>query len=99
MPLDSDIARVETDWRSRGFSCQVWTDPPGQVWADFVHDVDEVVMTIEGNVEFEFGGKTIRPRPGEELMIPAGASHTVRNVGDSTSRWLFGYRSKLSSAT
>ena len=99
MPLASDIARVETNWLSRGFSCQVWTDPPGQVWADFVHDVDEVVMTIEGEVEFEFGGKTIRPRPGEELMIPAGASHTVRNVGSSTSRWLFGYRSELSSAT
>ncbi len=89
-----DVTRVESDWLSRGFSCEVWTDPPGQVWADFVHDVDELVMTIEGDVEFEFGGKTIRPRPGEELMIPAGASHTVRNVGNSISRWFFGYRDK-----
>ena len=87
-----DIARVKADWSDRGFSCEVWTDPPGQVWADFVHDVDEVVMTIEGEVEFEFGGKTIRPRPGAELMIPAGVSHTVRNIGNSTSRWMFGYR-------
>lgn len=99
MPLAPDIARAEIDWLSRGFSCEVWTDPPGQEWADFVHDVDEVVMTIEGEVEFEFGGKIIRPRPGEELMIPAGTLHTVRNVGDSTSRWLFGYQSKLSSAS
>lgn len=99
MPLAPDIARVETDWLSRGFSCEVWTDPPGQVWADFVHDVDELVMTIEGDVEFEFGGEVFRPRPAEELMIPAGASHTVRNVGNSVSRWLFGYRSKLSSAS
>ncbi len=89
-----DFTRVESDWLSRGFSCEVWTDPPGQVWADFVHDVDELVMTIEGDVEFEFGGKTFRPRPGEELMIPAGASHTVRNVGNSISRWFFGYRDK-----
>lgn len=89
-----DVTRVESDWLSRGFSCEVWTDPPGQVWADFVHDVDELVMTIEGDVEFEFGGKTFRPRPGEELMIPAGASHTVRNVGNSISRWFFGYRDK-----
>ncbi len=92
MPPVPDIARVESDWLKRGFSCQTWTDPPGQVWADFVHDVDEVVMTIEGEVEFEFDGKAIRPQPGEELMIPAGASHTVRNVGNSISRWLFGYR-------
>lgn len=92
MPSVPDIARVESDWLKRGFSCEVWTDAPGQVWADFVHDVDELVMTIEGDVEFEFAGKIIRPQPGEELMIPAGASHTVRNVGASTSRWLFGYR-------
>jgi quercetin dioxygenase-like cupin family protein len=92
-----DIARVESDWQRRGFSCEVWTDPPGQVWADFVHDVDELVMTIEGEVEFEFGGNAIRPRPGEELMIPAGASHTVRNVGNTTSRWMFGYRPNPSS--
>ena len=94
----TDIARIESDWLTRGFSCEVWTDPPGQVWADFVHEVDELVMTIEGKVEFEFGGNTFRPLPGEELMIPAGASHTVRNVGNSTSRWLFGYRRRLSPA-
>lgn len=87
-----DVTRVEFDWQARGFSCQVWTDPPGQVWADFVHDVDELVVTIEGEVEFEFGDQVFRPKPGEELMIPAGARHTVRNVGATTSRWLFGYR-------
>jgi mannose-6-phosphate isomerase-like protein (cupin superfamily) len=87
-----DQSRVAADWRARGFSCEVWTDPPGQVWADFVHDVDELVMTIDGDVEFEFGGKTYRPGPGEELLIPAGAPHTVRNRGDVASHWLFGYR-------
>ncbi len=87
-----DQSAVAADWRARGFSCEVWTDPPGQVWADFVHDVDELVMTIDGEVEFEFGGKTYRPGPGEELLIPAGASHTVRNAGSATSHWLFGYR-------
>ena len=92
MPSQLDTTKVETDWRARGFSFEVWTDSPGQVWADFVHDVDELVMVIDGDVEFEFGGKTIRPEPGEELMIPAHASHTVRNVGSVTSHWLFGYR-------
>ena len=89
-----EVSKVRADWRSRGFSCEVWTDPPGQVWADFVHDVDELVMTIDGNVEFEFGGKAYRPTPGEELVIPAGALHTVRNVGSTISHWLFGYRNE-----
>ena len=62
------------------------------MWADFVHDTDEIVMVVAGDVEFEIEGKTHRPEPGEELLIPAGASHTVRNVGNTESRWLYGYR-------
>jgi quercetin dioxygenase-like cupin family protein len=88
-----DPSAIAADWRARGFSCEVWTDPPGQVWADFVHAVDELVMIIDGEVEVELGGNIYRPEPGEELSIPAGAPHTVRNTGSATSHWLFGYRS------
>ena len=88
--IDRDA--VAANWRERGFSCGLWVDSPGQVWADFVHDTDEVVMVIEGDVEFEIGGKSFRPAPGEELLIPAGTSHTVRNPGKTESRWLYGYR-------
>jgi quercetin dioxygenase-like cupin family protein len=49
-------------------------------------------MVVEGEVEFEIDGKTHRPPPGTELLIPAGARHTVRNVGPTESRWLYGYR-------
>jgi quercetin dioxygenase-like cupin family protein len=83
---------VARRWRERGFSCGLWIDPPGQVWADYVHGVDEIVMVVEGDVEFEIDGKVHRPRPGEELLIPAGATHTVRNLGPGESRWLYGYR-------
>ena len=79
-------------WRARGFSCGLWTDAPGQVWADYVHDVDELVMVVEGDVEFEIDGRRCRPPPGEELLIPARARHTVRNLGHGESRWLYGYR-------
>lgn len=85
---------VRENWRSRGFSCDIWTDPPGQVWADFVHAVDELVMPIEGEIELSFQGRTIRPRRGEEVLIPAGVSHTVRNIGNTTSRWYYGYGRK-----
>ncbi|PZP65095.1 MAG: cupin domain-containing protein [Azospira oryzae] len=87
-----DFAKVKADWAARGFSCDLWTDPPGRVWADFVHDVDELVMLDEGELELSFGGRTLRPRPGEEVLIPAGAAHTVRNVGAVTNRWFYGYR-------
>ena len=39
-----DSQQTSRDWAARGFSCDIWTDPPGQVWADFVHATDELVM-------------------------------------------------------
>jgi mannose-6-phosphate isomerase-like protein (cupin superfamily) len=87
-----DIKTVRSDWQTRGFSCDTWTDPPGQEWIDYRHAVDEVVMVLEGEVEFDIGGNVVRPAPGEELLIPAGAIHTVRNLGATTSRWLYGYK-------
>lgn len=87
-----DEGAIAADWRSRGFSCGVWIDPPGQVWADFVHAADELVMLVDGRLELSFDGQTLRPGPGEEILIPAGASHTVVNIGATTNRWLYGYR-------
>ena len=86
-----DQEAVARRWRARGFSCGLWVDPPGQVWEDYVHESDELVLLVEGEVEFEVDGEVRRPPVGEELLIPAGARHTVRNVGGGTSRWLYGY--------
>ena len=87
-----DRKSVRQLWTARGFSCALWVDSPGQVWADFVHDRDELVMVVEGEQEFEMNGQRYRPAIGEELLIPAGTRHTARNVGRSTSRWLYGYK-------
>jgi len=82
---------VAESWRARGFSCDLWIDPPGQVWADYVHDVDELVMVVQGEVEFEIDDVVHRPAAGEELLVPARTTHTVRNIGRTESRWLYGY--------
>jgi len=39
---------IKQDWHSRGYSFGVFHDPPGQVWADFVHRADELVILAEG---------------------------------------------------
>jgi quercetin dioxygenase-like cupin family protein len=91
--MNIDVTR--SNWRSRGFSCDVWTDPPGQTWEDYTHAVDELVMVLQGEVEFEINGKVFRPASGEELLIPAGNLHSVRNTGKTTSRWLYGYKTNL----
>lgn len=91
-PAAVDQEAVAARWRARGFSCGLWVDPPGQVWSDFVHDTDELVMVVDGEIELEIEGIVQRPGPGEEVLIPARARHTVRTLGSRGSRWLYGYR-------
>ena len=87
-----DRAHVENEWRVRGFSCGLWVDPPGQVWEDYVHATDELLMVLEGELELEMPGRTFRPKNGEEVFIPARVTHSVRNVGGTTAQWLYGYK-------
>jgi hypothetical protein len=83
---------VKTDWAKRGFGCDLWTDSPGQRWEDFTRPTDELVLVLEGRMEFEVAGKVCHPRIGEELLIPAGAALSARNIGATTARWLYGYK-------
>ena len=34
--------KIRQDWNSRGYSFGIFSDQPGQVWADFVHRTDEL---------------------------------------------------------
>ena len=89
-----DERKVKTDWERRGFSFGIWIDPPGQIWEDYVHGVDELLMLAEGEIEVSFLGKTYCPKIGEEILIPAAAGHTVRNIGNTANRWYYGYKNK-----
>ena len=88
----TDRHDISKDWKRRGFSCDLWVDPPGQCWEDFIHRTDELVVVLEGELEFEINGELSHPETGEEVYIPAGAVHSVRNIGNTTARWLYGYR-------
>src|SRR2546427_9622560 len=74
-----DREKVAKDWKARGFSCDLWVDPPGQVWEDYLHSTDELLMLMEGKLELEMQGKTFRPAIGEEVLIPARTNHSVRS--------------------
>ncbi len=87
-----DLTQVSSQWRSRGFGCDIWSDPPGQEWLDYVHAEDELLMLTEGEIEVTVGPRTWRPKLGEEVFIPARTRHSVRNVGTTTNRWYYGYR-------
>ena len=84
--------QIKKDWNSRGYSFGIFKDPPGQVWADFVHKTDELVVLAEGQIEIEIEGKSQQPPIGMEVFIPAKAKHTVRNVGKTINAWYYGYK-------
>ena len=84
--------QIKQEWHSRGYSFGVFRDPPGQVWADFVHRVDELVVLAEGEIELEIEGMAQRPQIGVEVFIPANAVHTVWNIGRTNNVWYYGYR-------
>lgn len=86
-----DQGEVVRDWIQRGFSCEAFTDPPGQEWRHFVHDTNELVTVVEGRLDVTLHGENYLLEPGDELLIPRGAEHTVRNLHTGKTRWLYGY--------
>ncbi|KZM52142.1 hypothetical protein OA90_00505 [Labrenzia sp. OB1] len=76
-----------------GFSFGTFEDPPGQVWADFVHDTDEFVVVAGGELTIEVSGESARCGPGDLVPIPAHASHTLRTLSPHGSTWHYGYGS------
>ena len=52
-------------------------------------------MAITGELEIEIEGQCIRPKIGEEVLIPARVQHTVKNVGEKTARWLYGLKTPV----
>ena len=86
--------KIRENWESRGYSFGVFKDPPGQVWADFVHRTDELIVLAEGDIEIEIEGNSQQPQIGEEFFIPANSIHTVRNIGKTNNVWYFGYKNR-----
>lgn len=86
-----DPSAVERSWRKRGFSCAWFEDPPGREWKDFVHPRNELVTVVEGQLEMEIARVVCLLNPGDEVIIPKGVRHSVKNVYAGISRWLYGY--------
>lgn len=90
-PIPVKREEVARDWAARGYSCEPFIDPPGREWNGFVHTTDELVTVIEGRLWMQVGDQSVEAGPGDEVFIPRGTRHSVRNVHRGTTRWLFGY--------
>lgn len=86
------IEKIAQEWEIRGFSCDVWDDPPGKRWENYSHETDELFMLLKGEVELVINDKICKPIIDEVVLIPANTTHSVRNIGKKKSRWLYGYK-------
>ena len=89
--LPVDRRAIARDWRSRGYGCDEFVDPPGREWNDFVHSSNELVTVLEGVLQLTVEQSRVVAGPGDEVFIPARALHSVKNIHSGTTRWLYGY--------
>ena len=94
-----DRSNVANDWHARGFSCGLWIDHAGREWSCHSRQTDELFMMMSGELELEMEGQSIQPSAGEEIRIPAGVPHIIRNVRGKTARWLYGQRQEAIDST
>lgn len=78
-------------WSLRGYSCDVFIDPPGKEWNDFIHPTNELVVVMEGKLRMTIEGEEVIAEPGDEVFIPKKACHSVKNIHHATTTWLYGY--------
>src|SRR5687767_15548159 len=54
---------------------------PGYVAPRHTHPGEEIIYVIEGSLEYEIDGKSAKVKAGDVLFVPAGATHTAKNIG------------------
>jgi hypothetical protein len=69
-----DMELVAYDWRARGFTCDLWTDPPSQLWSGLTSQTDGVFMLVSGEVVIELDGQLVRPVAGQEVFLQLSAT-------------------------
>jgi quercetin dioxygenase-like cupin family protein len=89
VPLNRE--EVAQSWSQRGYSCDVFTDPPGREWNNFTHSTNELVTVVEGALRMTIEEEEVIAEPGDEVFIPRGACHSVKNIYHAMTKWLYGY--------
>lgn len=82
---------VRAHWHSDGYSCHAMTDRPGQQWNDFTHATNEYLTVVEGRLRLILDGKTVEAGPGDLVFIPRDVPHSVHNISQGETTWMFGY--------
>lgn len=87
--------KLEKDWTDRGFSFGVGTIKAGDGVDEAVHDdKDELVFMEKGKYEFIIDQESFIQEGEVEILIPAGSTHSIKNLGLNDSKIYYGYKRK-----
>ena len=90
-----NLDELEKNWTDRGFSFGVGTIKSGDAVDEAVHDdKDELVLMAAGEYEFIIDNESFLQKGGVEVLIPSGATHTIKNIGPNDSKIYYGYKPK-----
>ena len=64
-------------------------DAPGHDYPPHSHDCDEVIVGVEGHIDFRAEGQHFPLEPGMVLYLPVGTEHSAR-VGPGGALYLVG---------
>jgi quercetin dioxygenase-like cupin family protein len=54
---------------------------PGYASPRHTHFGEEIIYVLEGSLEYEIDGKSIKVQPGDVLFVPAETVHSAKNIG------------------
>ena len=52
---------------------------PETVFAEHEHDAEQITLVLEGYLDFDIDGDTVRLGPGDAIALPSRMSHAVRS--------------------
>ncbi|MEH6551688.1 MAG: hypothetical protein V7711_08655 [Pseudomonadales bacterium] len=88
-----NIDELEKSWTDKGFSFGVGTIKSGGAVDEAVHeDKDELVLMEIGDYEFIVDNESFFQKGDVEVLIPAGSTHTIKNIGQNDSKIYYGYK-------
>ena len=87
--LPNRAAELATTWRSTVIGTAAGANVKvlrmdGAAYPDEVHDFDEALLVLDGQMNLEIGGEIISVRAGDVYIVPAGVAHGVAEGSQGT---------------
>lgn len=85
-------AEAEATLSKEGYDCFIWTDVPGVVYEEHVHEIDECLWVIRGQIIFKIDEQDITLDAGDRLYLPARTKHSAKVPRNGAVTYLIGQK-------